>query len=153
MKINRRAFLKKMNWTLAGIIGMLGFAGCGKKESGEVYTVKGTVVDKADGKPIKGIRVGYSPEKQFSTLCGVGSTPYKPKSHVLTNTNGEFTLADNFQDGEYQTINNMPILPVFVEDIDGKENGLFQSEILQVDFPKGNKTVTVNVELAEIKDQ
>jgi len=152
MNINRRTFLKKMNWTLAGIIGLLGFAGCKKKESGEVYTVKGTVVDKADGKPIKGIRVGYSPEKQFSTLCGVGSTPYKPKSHVLTDTKGEFILADSFQDGEYQIINNKTTLPVFVEDIDGEENGWFQNEYLQVDI-SGGKTVSIRVELSEITDK
>jgi putative lipoprotein (rSAM/lipoprotein system) len=38
MKIDRRAFIKKSNWALAGIIGMLGFAGCKKndgKDNGE----------------------------------------------------------------------------------------------------------------------
>jgi len=55
MNINRRTFLKRMNWTLAGIIGLLGFAGC-EKESGTNYTVKGEVVNKEDGKPIAGIR-------------------------------------------------------------------------------------------------
>jgi putative lipoprotein (rSAM/lipoprotein system) len=64
MKIDRRTFINKMNWGLAGIIGLLGFAGCekigGKVEYGTPnaeFTVKGTVVDKTTGKPIEGIRV------------------------------------------------------------------------------------------------
>ena len=64
MRIDRRTFIRKMNCGLAGIIGMLGFAGCEKiipkAEYGTPYanyTVKGTVVDKATGKPIEGIRV------------------------------------------------------------------------------------------------
>jgi len=60
---------------------------------------------------------------------------------------------------EFQT------LPVFVEDVDGEENGLYQSEYLQVDFSKaersgkpnhwyeGEFTVTVDVELTEITNQ
>ena len=52
-----------MNWVLVGILGMLGFVGCekiGMEEYGTPhadFTVKGTVVDKATGKPIAGIQV------------------------------------------------------------------------------------------------
>jgi len=158
MKTTRRAFLKKINWTLAGIIGMLGFGISCKKdiEYGSPYadyTVKGTVVNKATKKPIEGISVGYhNPDVMY----GVVSTPYNPKSHVFTNAKGEFKLTDEFFPENYK------ILPVYVRDIDGEKNGSFQSEALQVNFkdavhsgkPKswyhGEYTVTVNVELSEI---
>ena len=152
MKINRRTFLKKMNWTLAGIIGLLGFSGC-KKESGANYTVRGAVVNKETGTPISGIWVGYRPGSIIGAMYGVIPTPYKPKAYVLTNIKGEFKLTDRFEDNEFQMVDNNRTLPVFVEDVDGKENGLFQTEYLQVDFPKGEHTVTIDVELTEIKDQ
>ena len=168
MKTNRREFIKKMNRALAGIISMLGFGGCdiiGAKEYGTPhadYTVKGTVVNKATGTPIKGIRVGYN-IPYFGTLYGVIPTPYEPKASVTTNAKGEFKLTDRFHAGEYQTENGKPILPVYVEDIDGEENGSFQNELLQVDFTnaersgkakswyKGEYTVNLNVELTEIE--
>ena len=151
MKINRRTFLKRMNWTLAGIIGMLGFAGC-EKETGVDYTVKGTVVDKATGKPVAGIRVGYDSGYQVVLMYGTPMPPYTPKASVTTNAKGEFKLTDSFQDGEYQIIENKSTLSVWVQDIDGEKNGLFQSEYLQVEFPKGEHTVTLNVELTEIEN-
>jgi putative lipoprotein (rSAM/lipoprotein system) len=163
MKTNRREFIKRMNWGLAGIIGMLGFGGCEKiggnaKEYGTPhadYTVKGKVVNKATGKPIEGIRVGYGCNSCPVSEYGLIPTPFTPKSHVLTNVKGEYKLTDSFFPE-----NNL-ILPVYVEDIDGEKNGSFQSEILQVDFSKaertgkpnswysGEYTVNVNVELTE----
>ena len=158
MKTNRREFIKKMNWTLAGIIGMLGFAGCNgiidreKVEYGTPhadYTVKGTVVNKATKKPIEGIRVRYDDSSQM----------FQAPNHVLTNTKGEFKLTNQFFPKENQ------ILPVLVEDIDGEKNDLFKSETLQVNFKdavhsgkpkswyKGEYTVTVNVELTEIEKE
>ena len=154
-----------MNWTLAGIMGMLGFSGCekiGTKEYGTPhadYTVKGAVFNKTTGKPIEGIRVGYGCESCPVPEYGVRPTPYVLKSHVLTNAKGEFKLTDSFFPEKNQT------LPVSVEDVDGEKNGLFQSEYLQVDFSKaehsgkqkswykGEYTVTVNVELNEIKNE
>ena len=165
MKIDRRAFIKKMNWLLASAIGMLGFAGCeiiGEKEYGTPhadYTVKGAVVDKATGKPIKGIRVGYGCEFCPVPEYGVPSTPYVLKTHVTTDAKGEFKLTDSFFPEESQK------LPVYVDDIDGNNNGLFQSEILQVDFKdavqsrkpkswyKGEYTVNLNVELTEVEKE
>ena len=149
MKTNRREFIKKMNWGLAGIISMLGFGGCdiiGAKEYGTLhadYTVKGTVVNKATGKPIKGIRVGYSCEFCGAYMYGVLPTPYKPKAYVLTDAKGEFKLTDRFDIGEGG-------IPVYVEDIDGEENGSFQNEYLQVDM-SGRKTATITVEMTEIE--
>jgi len=155
MNINRRTFLKRMNWTLAGIIGLLGFVGC-DKESGAIYTIKGEVVNKATGKPIEGIRVGYSssgfwngPVLMYGTLPAL----YEKKAHVVTDAKGEFVLTDYFYTGESHMLDNNRMLPIIVEDIDGEENGLFQTEILQVDFLKGEYTVNVNVELTEIEEQ
>ena len=165
MKTNRREFIKRMNRGLAGIIGLLGFSSCekveifGAKEYGTPhadYTVKGAVTNKATGKPIEGIRVGYSCESCPVPEYGVIPTPYMPKSHVLTNAKGEFKLTDSFFPEK-----NLK-LPVSVEDIDGENNGSFQTEVLQVDFKNaeqtkkakswynGEFTVTVNVELTEI---
>jgi len=168
--MNRRAFIKKMNWGLAGIIGMLGFGGCekiifsGAKEYASPhadYTVKGTVVNKANGKPIQGIRVGYSCGNCVMAEYGVIPTPYQPKTkaHVLTDAKGEFKLTDSFFPEK-----NLK-LPVHVEDIDGEKNGSFQPEYLQVDFSnavhsgqskgwdEGEYTVNINVGLTEIKNQ
>ena len=172
MKTNRRTFIKEMNWTLAGIIGMLGFAGCvkiGTEEYGSPhadYTVKGAVLNKATKKPIEGIRVGYSPEIRATPMYGTPTAYYEPKAHVLTDAKGEFKLTNKFHAGEYQLgSDNRPILPVYVEDIDGEKNGLFQSESLQVDFSnaehsgkskswyQGEYTVNMNIELTEIENE
>jgi len=161
METTRRAFIKKLNWTLAGIIGMLGFAGCDKIGAKEYasphadYTVKGKVVNKATGKPIEGIRIGYP-----VTIPGYHSlaVPYQPKTFVLSNTKGEFKLTDSFEFGFHT-------LSVVIDDIDGEENGLFQPEIVQVDFKdavrsgkskrwyKGEYTVNMNIELTEIENE
>ena len=160
--MNRREFIKGMNRALAGVITMLGFGGCNvidpKVEYGTPhadYTVKGTVVNKANGKPIQGIRVGYGCVSCPVPEYGVLPTSYNLKSHVLTDARGDFKLTDRFDTGGNE-------IPVYVEDIDGEENGWFQSEYLQVDFKnavhsgkqkswyKGEYTVTINVELTEI---
>ena len=163
MKIDRRVFLKRANWTLAGMIGMLGFSGCervGAMEYGTPhadYTVKGAVVNKATGKPIEGIQVRYV--DNGARMYGPPPTNYKPKASVLTNANGEFLLKDRFNAGEVQMIDNKPTLPVAVMD----EKGLFQPEVLMVDFsdakqigkPKGwsegEFLITQSIGLTEIK--
>ena len=159
MEIDRRTFIKRISWALAGIITTLGYSAC-RKEIDAVYTVKGAVTNKATGKPIKGIRVGY-----FSRDLGLVShlmygtipTPYIPKSHVFTDLRGEFKLTDRFRAEELNFIDKAPILPVFVGDVDGEENGLFQSEFLQVDFSNAQRsrneyTVNMNVELTEMEN-
>jgi len=158
MKIDRRAFIKRMNWSLAGVIAMLGFAGCdliiGAEKYGcphtnyNFYTVKGAVVDKATRKSIAGIRVGYICVSCPVPEYGVIPTPFVPKSHVMTNARGEFILTDRFTDDEFQMVDNNRTLSVFVDDI---ENSRYQTEFLHVEFPKGVHTVTVgDVELNEI---
>ena len=164
MKINR-AFIKGTNWALAGLIGMLGFSGC-EKENLEVeygapyanYTVKGSVVNKATGKPIEGIRVAYGPEPTVAPMYGVIPAPFQPKDYVMTDTKGEFKLTTNSFLIPDQTT-------VYVDDIDGEKNGLYQSEIFRVDFSEaeqiekskgwyeGEYAVTAKVELTEIENQ
>ena len=160
MKANR-TIIKIINWVLAGVLSIFGFAGCeifGTMEYGTPnadYTVKGAVVDNATGNAIKGIRVSYNPE----SAPKYSQTSDKRKDYVFTDAKGEFKITKNdIQDIQAQW-------PVFVEDVDGEENGLFQSETLQVDFSKaehsgkskhwykGEYTVAVNVELSGIKEK
>ena len=165
MKINR-TLIKCTNWALAGILSMLGFTGCLKEPTVEYgmphadYTVKGKVVNKATGKPVLGIRVTYNSGN--TPEYGIPSTPYAPKSSVITDANGTFKLTE-------KSYNLYPYtqekIPVFVEDIDGEENGLFHPEIIEVDFRnaeqtgkrdhwyEGEYTVTLNVELTEIEPE
>ena len=161
MKTNRREFIKSMNWALAGIMGLLGFGSCkGTLEYGSPhadYTVKGKVVNKANGKPIEGIRVGY--DGRGGVMYGPPPAPYGPKASVITNAKGEYKITDRFFPVKNQK------LPVYVEDIDGTTNGLFQSETLQVDFSdakhsgksshwyEGEYTVNLDVELTEIEPE
>ena len=167
MKINR-PFIKGTNWVLVGLISMLSFSGCKKEarlEYGTLnadYTVKGSVVNKADGKPIEGIWVGYSPGPTGIYLIGTATTPYNPKASVTTDAKGEFEITKN----SYPIFSDQ-IIPVYVQDIDGENNGLFQSDTLQINFSDsiaiqtkrsnnwydGEFTVILNVELNEIKDQ
>ena len=151
MKTNRRTFIKRMNWGLAGIIGMLGFAGCGKANEETCYTVKGTVVSKVNKRSIEGVRVRLG----HSGYCGQGPFPmYGPppthfNSYVLTNAMGKFTVTDCFNDKDCSIVGDVQTLFVLVEDINSEENRLFQSEFVPVDM-RGRKTATVTVELTEI---
>jgi putative lipoprotein (rSAM/lipoprotein system) len=166
---NHRTSIKGANWLLAGLIALLGFTGCGKTGRVEYgtpyadYIVKGVVVNKVTEKPIQGIRVGYYP-LVWSDLFG---TPpeyyYGPKEYVVTNAKGEFTLKELIYVNNFQWINNSLMLPVYVEDIDGELNGLYQSKSIQVNFSKaihsgnpkhwyeGVYTITVNVGLTEVE--
>ncbi|MDR2928080.1 MAG: radical SAM-associated putative lipoprotein [Cytophagaceae bacterium] len=166
MKTNR-ILLKGINWVLAGIITILGFAGC-DKENNNVdeygtpradYTVKGTVVNKTTGKPVKGIRVGYFADGPMP-MYGVMPTLYEPKVYVMTDNSGEFEITAGFS----PIPDNTPLL-IYVNDIDGAENGSFQPENLQLDVSKaeqtkkpdrwheGEYTLTVKVELTETENQ
>ena len=169
MKI-KRAFIKGTNWALAGLIGLLGFTNCKEDMRTEYgvpnadYTVKGMVVDKATGKPIKGIQVAYSWNGPVAEY-GVQPTPYVKKASVLTDAKGEYVLKDKFSIEEMiQDDNSIPtFIPVYVSDIDGQENGLYSDTILNVDFKNavhtgkqkgwydGEFTTTVNIELTEQK--
>ena len=163
-------FIKCTNWILAGLIGLLGFAGSlifGCVEYGSPsadYTVKGAVVNNATGKPIKGIRVGYFPEVWDEDIYGPYPENYRGResnAYVITNTKGGFKLTAN----RFPLGSNNKILPVYVEDIDEEENGLFQSKMVEADFEKsvhsgkpgtwyeGEYTVTKTIKLTEIENE
>jgi putative lipoprotein (rSAM/lipoprotein system) len=160
-----KVFFKGMNWVLAGVLSILGFVSCdrhGPIEYGSPYsdyTVKGSVVNKATGKPIEGIYVGYFGTNAY--MYGTPQTTFQPKMRVYTNAKGEFEITNNgiwYQGSATES-------PVYVEDVDGEKNGSFKSEKFTVDFknakqtkkPKGwfegEYTVTLNVELTESEEE
>jgi putative lipoprotein (rSAM/lipoprotein system) len=163
MKKMVRPLIKGTNWALAGLLSLLGFSGCGDsvEEYGAPYadyTVKGTVVNKADGKPVEGIKVSTNivsyPEGPVP-MYGVMWMPYKELSAVTTNAKGEFKLSEKSLSDFFPT--------VIVTDIDGEKNGSFASDTLYIDFKDaeltgkqkgwyiGEYVSTVNVELTEKK--
>ena len=165
MKTNRRIFIKRLNWALAGLITTLGYNSCGKEPDSpdKIYTVKGAVTNKATGKPIEGICVGYDSVYQRPVpMYGPPPANYNPKAHILTDAKGIYKLTDKFRPEEILLIDNVPTLSVFVSDVDGEKNGLFHSEFLQVDFSDAVRsrnsngsdeyTVTMDVELTEIEN-
>ena len=150
----KKLFIKSTNWLLAGIMALFGFAGC-KYDTplygvpSADYTVKGTVVNEKDGKPITGIRVGFFPVGWHEDAFGPKPEYYLgPETFVISNTNGGFTLT-NRDYGSFR---------VYLEDIDGEENGLFQPKKVDVDFSGasgswdiGEFTVTTTIQLAEVE--
>jgi putative lipoprotein (rSAM/lipoprotein system) len=156
MKINYRPLIKGTNWALVGILGLLGFSGCEKIVNGNdevMYgvpwaskAIKGAVVNKADGKPIEGIRIDLVTDN-IEWLEG-----QKKESWVATtDAKGEFKLSDTL------------VETIAITDIDGEKNGSFASDTLKVSFDKaeiiggrggwfqGELTATVKVELKEKK--
>jgi putative lipoprotein (rSAM/lipoprotein system) len=139
MKINRRAFIKKSNWALAGLLGMLGFAGCDKILTKEEYgtphadfTVKGTVVNKADGKPIAGIRV-VVPRVDHHQRPTSGFTPDQRvisreiNETIYTNGNGVFEF-------KYEGIQTNDSTNVIMKFEDIAENPRFKADSAKVTF-------------------
>ncbi len=161
----KKSVFRGINMLLAALLSLLGFSNC---ETSVVeygvpnadYTVKGTVVNKADAKPIKGIRVGFIrvyPEPVL--MYGVMPQPYRSLKADTTDINGTYKLSDKFYVGDIKD----NILPVYVQDVDGAENGLYNDTVLNVDFenakltgkPKswydGEYTLDVKVELTKKK--
>ena len=149
--MNRRAFIKRMNWGLAGIISMLGFGSCEKENEGTCYTVKGSVVSKVNKRPIEGMRVrlGHSGYCGQGPFLMYGPPPTHFGSYVLTDAMGKFTVTNCVNDKDCSIVGDGQTLFVLVEDINSEENRLFQSEFVPVDM-RGRKTTTVTVELTEI---
>jgi len=164
----KKTFLKGVNWALAAIITLLGFAGCdklGRVEYGMPhadYIVKGAVVDKTTQNPIEGISVCYFDE---TLVPGDPTEDHNPILSVSTNAKGEFLL----KTGElshpvgFQIIDKIRVLPVYAIDIDGPLNGSYESDFMLIDFKKaeqtkkpgrwyeGEFTVTVNIELTPVE--
>jgi putative lipoprotein (rSAM/lipoprotein system) len=156
MKINYRPLIKGTNWALVGILGILGFSGCdavGPDMYGTPWAslaIKGTVVNKADGKPIEGIKVDVVTDN-LGLLEG-----QTPESWIATtNAKGEFALSNTYG-GETR---------IAITDIDGEKNGSFVSDTIKVRYDNDNAeiiggekgwnqgvlTATVKVELKEKK--
>ena len=162
VKYLRKYLFSGINWLLAGLLSLLGFSGCNIIEPMDEYgtpfadyTVKGKVLDKSTGKPVKGVRVGYSPTPVAVPMYGVPPASYQMMSVAdTTDVQGEFKLTERVSLTD-------EAVPIYVEDIDWAENGVYTPETLMVSFkdaertgkPKGwyhgEYTVTVNVELEE----
>jgi putative lipoprotein (rSAM/lipoprotein system) len=141
MKINT-AMIRVMNWALAGILALLGFTNCESKEECEYgvpnadYKIKGTVTDKANAKPIKGIMVTFNPNTKPVLMYGVMPTPYREYKSDITDQNGQYEFTEHFSIGEIP--DNQGI--VYVVDTDGAENGLYNDTTLNVDLNKAKQT-------------
>lgn len=135
-----QSFFKTLNIFLTGLLAIFGFSNCEPRmEYGTPnadYTVKGKVLNKVDSKPVKGIRVGYTPFPGAVTMYGVLPMPYNPSIADTTDTAGDYKLTQNYGIGEIQG----PEVPVYIQDIDGIENGLFQDTTINVNFENAVKT-------------
>jgi putative lipoprotein (rSAM/lipoprotein system) len=166
MKKLSRPFIKGTNWALAGIMTALGFNSCDLGEPTEYgsphadYVVKGKVVSKTDGKPVKGIKVQYT--SPVVPEYGAPSASYQQylNGSAITGEDGGFNLKST------EWPENQSAQPVTFSDIDGEVNGSFADTTVVVDFTKaeqtqkgngwysGEYTVNLDVELREItKDE
>ena len=134
----KKSFIRITNRVLVALLALFGFSNC---ESGVVeygvpnadYTVKGTVVNKADAKPIKGIRVGFSRVYPGPVLMyGVMPQPFRSNIADTANVIGNYELSDSF----FLTDE----INIYVEDIDGTQNGLFNDTIINVDMKNATKS-------------
>lgn len=133
---------------LAGILGLLGFSGCGNNTGSLAeygvphadFTVKGKVVDKGTKNPVQGVRVQLSNHQEHETASST------------TDAQGDYELTKTDFPGEELTLR--------VDDMDGAQNGSYASESTPIDFDgatpvgasgwyKGEYTVTQDVELTE----
>lgn len=154
MKKINRGFIKGTNWALAGLLALIGFSSCdsvGKEMYGvpwKGYAIKGTVVDKATGKPIPGIEVKVSASDEIKA-----SYPEAGSWVEKTDANGNFEIQDTPND---------PVT-LISRDVDGATNNAFQPDTIQVDYKdaehigggkgwsQGYLTTTVRVEMEEEK--
>jgi len=132
----KKSVIRGINFVLATLLTLFGFNKCTEPEveygvPNADYTIKGTVVDKADAKPIKGIRIGFT--RYYSepvVMYGVMPQPYRSNKADTTDIQGAYKLTDHFSIGEIQDDK----LTVFVQDIDGSDNGLYNDTTFVVDF-------------------
>lgn len=155
-----KTFIRILNWTLAVLLVLLGFSNCEPMDEYGVpnadYNLKGKVVDKADAKPIKGIRIGY-----YGGYINQANM-YK----VSRNPNVRFNADTTDIKGEYNFTQNSAIIPdgeiqVYVRDIDGNENGLYRDTVINANFENavksgktknwyvGKLTLNVDIELTK----
>jgi len=134
------AITKLYRKMLAALLTLFGFsstvAGCwlqgyGADEYGApfaTYKVKGVVVSEEGDNPIRGIRAALEVKYQYDSeehISEIGS--------ALTNNNGIFTA-------EGGSSPNIKILFIKLTDVDGGENGLFETKIVEADFTNATFT-------------
>ena len=116
---------------LGGILALLGFQGCkeilgiGRCEYGQPhanYKLLGDVKDQA-GKPVKGIRVVFAPRGLDD------ETPEYHNDTLYTNAAGHFELEYT----KYNWPGHQNEFVLVAEDVDGAENGFFESQTLTGD--------------------
>ncbi|MEA4935818.1 MAG: radical SAM-associated putative lipoprotein [Paludibacter sp.] len=139
MKKNK-SLIKTLNWVLAGLLAILGFSNCEPRvEYGTPnasYTVKGKVVNKEDLKPIKGIRIGYGLYPGPVLMYGVIPAPYTQLAADSSNITGDYKLTQKFYAGDIPENET----PVYVQDVDGNENGLFRDTVINVNFDNATRS-------------
>lgn len=139
-KLNRR-LIRGTNWALAGLLSLLGFAGCGKdnNDDGEMrveygvptanFKVLGRVTDE-QGKPLSGMRVVAS---DVTTVWGKG--PEQCYSGLLRDT--VYTASDGSFVREYSLF---PADSVYIhmKIEDTAEPSVYDSDSIAVGFAKGD---------------
>lgn len=134
--------IRLTNICLATLLTIFGFSNCEdpREEYGVPhadYNLKGKVIDKSDSKPLKGIRIGFKPYYPEAVLMyGVPPTAYRTYDADTTDVEGNYNLTDHFSIEEIQG----DTVTVYVQDIDGAENGLYQDTIMKVDFSGAKKS-------------
>ncbi|MDR3251420.1 MAG: radical SAM-associated putative lipoprotein [Tannerella sp.] len=156
-----KLLVRSINWVLAGVLTLLGFGNCTKDNTEEYgvltpeygvpsakYTVRGKIAGKADGKAVKGIRLGYAPSSSNFPEYGVPLVGFNIAAAAVSDANGNFILSN------YDIPNPGSKVSIYVDDIDGDANGLFKSDTLHVDFSpaeqiNGEFTVETDIQLTE----
>ena len=135
-----KSLIKTLNWFLAGLLAILGFSNCEPRmEYGTPnadYTVKGTVVNKEDSKPVKGIRIGYGYYPGPICMYGVLPAPYTQLAADTSDTTGDYKLTQEFYAGDIHENET----PVYIQDIDGNENGLFRDTVININFDNATRS-------------
>lgn len=145
-------FLKLKNWLLITVMGALGMSGCHchkklaepekepetpeVRDRGEMrlmygvptmnYMIRGQVKD-ANGKPVKDIRVNMLERNMEASADGIEGDPEAVKdwlqnTEVRTDDEGRFTIQNSGLPQEE--------VRLMVRDIDGKENGEYQNQLI-----------------------
>lgn len=161
MKKTKRQFIKGTNWALAGLMGLLGFTDCSNDSPVDMYGtpwsryhIKGTVVNKITGEPVKDIEVKIAIPDSIASYF---PEELKNSWKTATDKEGAFKLSNTPE--SYLTEE----IPIVVSDIDGAENGLYQSDTIYTDYKgaikteegkgwyNGEFTKTIQIELEERK--
>ena len=120
------SILKGFNWILAGLLSLLGFSvtSCGATdEYGSPYAeyeLKGKVTD-MNGDPIQGIEINYG---------GIYKNVLSP-SHISEIYKSPQTQKDGSYDIKFED-SPMGIVRIIAKDIDGPENGSFETDSIDV---------------------